>query len=241
MPDARMPAQIYRKLELVSAFTESVVEDAALCWLESLGWRVLRGPDIAPETPAAEREAYDQVVLTGRLRAAIDHLNPSLSSEAREQAFRAVMRPDSPSLVVAYHRFHRMLVDGVEVEDRRADGSIAGHRVRLVDFEHPEQNDWLAVNQFTVVEGGHNRRLDVVLFINGLPLAVIELKNAADEKATVWHAFRQLQTYKREIPSLFHFNEALVISDGLEARIGSLTADRERFMPWKTIEGEELA
>src|SRR5208337_879351 len=129
----------------------------------------------------------------------------------------------------------------VEIEYRRADGTIAGDRVRLIDFERPERNDFVAVNQFTVIEGQHNRRPDIVVFVNGLPLAVIELKNAADEEATVWTAFNQLQTYKQQIASLFAFNEALVISDGLTARIGSLTADKERFMPWRTIEGEDLA
>jgi type I restriction enzyme R subunit len=222
-------------------FTESVVEEAALAWLECLGYAVIPGPDLAPESPSGERDAYDQVVLAGRLRAAINGLNPSLSADAREQAFRAVARLDSPSLVAANRRLHRLLVDGVEVEDRRPDGSLAGQRVRLIDFERPANNDWLAVNQFTVIENGHNRRPDVVLFVNGLPLGVIELKNPGDEQATIWKAFNQLQTYKREIPSLLRFNEALVISDGVEARIGSLTADRERFMPWKTIEGEELA
>ena len=133
-----------------------------------------------------------------------------------------------------------MLVDGVEVEYRDADGVMRGGRVQLVDFENPVNNDWLAVNQFTVVENSE-RRPDIVLFINGLPLAVIELKNPTDENATVWSAFRQLQTYKREIPRLFTYNEALVISDGMEACVGSLTADRERFMPWRTVEGETEA
>ena len=134
-----------------------------------------------------------------------------------------------------------MLVEGIEVEYQRADGSIAGDRARLVDFDHPERNDWLAVNQFTVIDGQHNRRADIVLFVNGLPLTVLELKNATGEDATVHSAFNQLQTYKHQIPSLFTYNEALVISDGLTARVGSLTAGREWFMPWRTIEGEELA
>ena len=137
--------------------------------------------------------------------------------------------------------FHRMLVEGVQVEYRRKDGSIAGDRVRLIDFEHPENNDFLAVNQFTVAEGQHIRRADIVVFVNGLPLAVIELKNPADEDATIWSAFNQLQTYKQQIPSLFTFNEALVVSDGLEARLGTLTADKERFSPWRTVEGEDPA
>ena len=134
--------------------------------------------------------------------------------------------------------FHRMLRDGVEVEYRRDDGTIAGDRVHLVDYGNPDNNDWLVVNQFTVIEGQHNRRPDVVVFVNGLPLAVIELKNPADEDATIWTAFNQLQTYKQQIPSLFVYNEAMIVSDGLQARVGSLTANAEWFKPWRTIEGE---
>jgi type I restriction enzyme R subunit len=135
--------------------------------------------------------------------------------------------------------FHKMLVDGVTVEEKRKDGSIGGVIVRLIDFDAIDNNDWLAVNQFTVTSAanGHNRRPDIVVFVNGLPLAVLELKNAADEQATIWNAFNQLQTYKAQIPRLFAYNEALMISDGLEARIGTLTADRERFMPWRTTRG----
>ena len=134
-----------------------------------------------------------------------------------------------------------MLVDGITVECRRKDDSIGAEIVRLMDFDDPEANDWLAVNQFTVIEGQHNRRPDMVLFVNGLPLGVIELKNAADEQADIWAAFNQLQTYKQQIPSLFIHNAVLVISDGIEARIGTISADKERFMPWRTIEGETVA
>ena len=222
-------------------FAESVVEEAALEWLDGLGYAVKHGPDIAAEEPESERADYGQVVLVGRLRDALTKLNPELPFEALDDAFRKVTTLDSPSLVAKNRAFHRMLVDGVEVEYRRSDGSIAGDRARLVDFDDVNANDWLAVNQFTVVESPHNRRPDIVVFINGLPLAVVELKNAADENATIQNAFRQLQTYKTQIPSLFAFNEALIISDGLEARIGTLSADRERFMPWRTIEGEDLA
>jgi type I restriction enzyme R subunit len=222
-------------------FTESEVEEAALGWFEELGYAVLHGPDIAPEEPAAERSDYHQVLLEGRLREALARLNPAIPADALDEAFRKVTRPESPALLVNNRALHRMLVDGVEVEYSRPDGSVAGDRARLVDFEDPKANDWLAVNQFTVVEGQHNRRPDVVVFVNGVPLAVIELKNPADENATIWTAFNQLQTYKLQIPSLFVFNQALVVSDGLEARVGTLTADREWFMPWRTIEGEELA
>jgi type I restriction enzyme R subunit len=223
------------------AFTESDVEDAALAWLESLGWSVLHGPDIAPGELTAERSDYAQVALEDRLRQALARLNPAVPAEALDEAFRRVARPEAALLVDGNHAFHYWLVNGVPVEYLRGDGSIRGDLIRLIDFEEPDANDWLAVNQFTVVEGQHNRRPDVVLFVNGLPLGVIELKNAADEDATIWSAFNQLQTYKQQIPSLFVFNEALVVSDGLSARVGTLTADRERFMPWRTIEGEDLA
>ncbi len=225
----------------MSGFNESVVEEAALAWLEALGWRIVHGPDIAPDTQGAERRDYGEVVLVQRLRDALARLNPALPADALEDAFRKLTRPEHQSLVAQNHRFHRFLVDGVPVEYQREDGSIGGAQVRLLDFETPKNNDWLAVNQFTVVENRNNRRPDIVLFVNGLPLVVMELKNAADEHADVDAAFRQLQTYKREIPSLLHYNAALVVSDGVQARIGTLTAGREWFKPWRTIEGATLA
>jgi len=221
-----------------SRFTESVVEEAALQWLAELGYAPLFGPEIAPDEPAAERESFDRTVLYERLRASLKRINPAVPADALDEAFRKVALLDSPNLIDANHAFHTLLVEGVPVEYLRKDGTPAHDYVRLLDFTDPAENDWLAVNQFTVVEGQHNRRPDIVLFVNGLPLGVIELKNAADEEATIDTAFHQLQTYKDQIPSLFRFNEALVISDGLEARVGTLSADRERFMPWRTIEGE---
>jgi type I restriction enzyme R subunit len=226
---------------LTKPFLESEVEEAALEWFAGLGWSVANGLEIAPEEPAAERTGFEQVTLDSRLKAAIERLNPAIPADAQDEAFRKVIRLSSPSLTETNRAFHRMLVDGVEVEYKRADGSIAGDHVKLVDFESADANDWLAVNQFTVIEKPHNRRPDIVLFVNGLPLSVIELKNAADEDATIWNAFQQLETYKAQIPSLFAFNEALIISDGLEARIGTLTADRERYMPWRTVDGDKLA
>ncbi len=220
---------------------ESDVEKATLEWFAGLGYDVAYGPELVSGADAAERRGYGDVVLAGRLRAAFDRLNPDIPPEALEDAFRKVGHPESAVLTVNNHAFHRMLTDGVQVEHRVADGRVVGDRVRLVDFEQPEANDWLVTNQFTVVEGGRKRRADVVAFVNGLPLAVVELKDPSDEQATVWNAFNQIQTYKNDIPSLFAYNEVLVISDGLEARVGSLTADRERFMPWRTIEGEDLA
>ena len=221
--------------------SESTVEAVALDWLLSLGWTVLHGPDIAPDTPSAERADYGDAVLTTRLRSALARLNPNLPDDALEDAQRRLTRPAGATLEARNRDFHRMLVAGVTVEHVGPDGRVRGAQVRVLDCGEPASNDWLAVNQFTVVENKHERRPDIVLFVNGLPLAVIELKNPADENATIWSAFQQLQTYKAEIPSLFTFNAALVVSDGLEARIGALTAGQEWFKPWRTIAGEALA
>jgi type I restriction enzyme R subunit len=224
-------------------FTESVVEQAALAWLEALGYAVLHGPAIAVGEPAAERSdpSYRDVVLERRLRQALVRLNPDLPPEALDDGYRKLTRSDAPSLIERNRDVHRMLVDGVTVEYRRADGTIAGGQVRVLDFDTPGNNDWLAVNQYTVAEGQHTRRPDVVLFVNGLALAVVELKNSADEDATVWSAFQQLQTYQAQIPGLFTANAALVVSDGVQARVGALGAGREWFKPWRTISGREDA
>ena len=218
-------------------FSESQVEEAALEWFAGLGCAVQHGPDISPEGPTPERLSYAQVLLTERLREALEHLNPHLSAETLKEVLRKVQQTETPSLIEENRRLHRYLIEGVPVEVAREDGSIGGDVVRLIDFDNVDANDWLAVNQFTVIEHEHNRRPDVVLFVNGLPLAVIELKNPGDENATLDGAFNQLQTYKDEIPSLFRTNAALVTSDGIHARIGSLTANLERFMPWRTVDG----
>lgn len=225
----------------MTAFTESVVEQAALAWFEALGYTITGGPSIAPGEPGQERQTYTDVVLDRRLRDALARLNPTVSREGLEEAFRKLTRISSPQPVDANRELHYYLVNGVSVEYLRADGTVGYDPVRLVDFDVVENNDWLVVNQLTISEGGHNRRPDVVVFLNGLPIAVIELKNAASENVTIWSAFHQLQTYKQELPSLFVFNEVLVISDGLETRIGTLSSNKERFLPWRTIEGEELA
>ena len=224
----------------MSAITESTVESAALSWLADTGWRTVHGPDIAPGTPDAERADYGEVILPQRLRSVLARLNPDLPADALDDAFRKLTRPQGTTLEARNRAFHRMAVDGVTVEYRDAGAAVRGDQARVIDFDDPANNDWLAVNQFTVVENRHERRPDVVLFVNGLPLAVIELKNPADEEATIWTAWQQLQTYKAEIPSLFAFNAALVMSDGLDARIGTLTAGREWFKPWRTITGEAL-
>ncbi len=209
------------------SLNEFTVENIALSWFADLGYQVRHGEQIAPGEPAAERDAYGQVVLLGRLRDAVERLNRQIPADAREEAIRKVLYPELPALVANNRKFHAMLRDGVEVEYQRQDGSIAGDRVQLIDFADPDNNDWLVVNQFTVVEAGHNRRADTVVFINGLPLGVFELKTPGDESATIWDAYTQLQTYKQQIPSLFVYNETLVASDGLQARVGSLTANKE--------------
>jgi type I restriction enzyme, R subunit len=223
------------------SLNESTVEEAALEWFLALGYSVGHGPYFGPGEQAAERDSFGDVVLVGRLRDAIKRLNPCIAEEAREEAVRKVLRTGTPSLTQTNRAFHKMLRDGVDVEYARPDGSIKGDKVRLVDFDDVLANDWFAVNQFTVVESGHNRRPDIVVFVNGLPLALIELKNAADEDATIWNAYAQLQTYKAEVPSLLHYNELLIVSDGSQARIGSLTANQEWFKYWRTIDGERDA
>jgi type I restriction enzyme R subunit len=218
--------------------SEAAIEAAALEWFGELGYAVGHGPDLAPGEPAAERESFGAVVLEERLRSALARLNPSIPAEAREEALLRVVRVGLPSLVQTNRAFHTWLRNGVEVSYRTADGGTKHDLVRVLDSEDVEANDWLVVNQYTVIEHGRNRRADVVVFVNGLPLAVIELKNAADEDATIWSAYAQLQTYKQEISRLLQYNAVLVISDGLEARIGSLTANQEWFKVWRTIDGE---
>ena len=225
----------------MTTLTEADVEQAALDWLATLGWQVAHGPDIAPDTPAAERNDYGQVVLESRLRGALASLNPSLPAAALDDAFRKLTSPEGATLEARNRSFHRMLVNGVTVEYRTNDGAIRGEQAQVIDFDNPDHNDWLAVNQFTVTENRNTRRPDIVLFLNGLPLGVIELKNPADEDATIWTAWQQLQTYRAELPALFSMNGALMVSDGLNARIGALGAGREWFKPWRTITGETLA
>jgi type I restriction enzyme R subunit len=224
----------------VGSLTESTIEHAALEVLADLGYQTVHGPAIAPDGPVAERERYSDVVLAGRLRGALGRLNPALTAYVLEEALRHVLALDAPTLIAANRAFHGLLVNGVGIEVARGDGSTAGEIVRLVDFDRPERNEWLAVNQFTVAENGHTRRADLVLFVNGLPLAVLELKNVADEQVELQDAFHQLQTYLQEIPGLFHYNAALAISDGVQARAGTLSSDWGRFQPWRTIDGLAL-
>ena len=223
------------------SLTESDVEQAALDWLSGLGWHVAHGPDIAPGTPNAERGDYGQVVLEQRLLDALSALNPTLPTSVLDDAFLKLIHPQGSTIEARNRAIHRMLVNGMDIEYQGSDGRVRGDQARIIDFDNLANNDWLAVNQFTVTEDQNERRPDVVLFVNGLPLGVIELKNPVDEDATIWTAWHQLQTYKAELPTLFSMNDALVISDGTEARVGTLTAGREWFKPWRTITGETLA
>ena len=222
--------------------TEADVEQATLEWLAALGWEVGHGPDGSPpdaKTPGTERDTYRETVLKHRLRDAIRRLNPHIPAGAQDEACRQVLSPNLPGLVQANRQMHRWMVEGVPVEYQKG-GETRGDRVRLVDWSDVSRNDWLALNQFSIQGPKRTRRPDVVLFLNGLPVVVVELKNPGDENADLWSAFNQLQTYKDDIPDLFLSNGLLVISDGLEARVGSLTADRERFMAWRTIDGETV-
>lgn len=219
--------------------SEDQVEQAMLEWLAGQGWSIAHGPDISPpdaKTPGTERASYREVVLAQRLRDAIARLNPNIPAGARDDALRKVLNPNVPGLVNVNRQLYRWLVDGVPVEFQK-DGETRGARVRLLDSGSVAANDWLAVNQFSVQGPKLTRRPDVVLFVNGLPLVVIELKNPGDEDADIWAAWNQLQAYQEDIPDLFHANALQVISDGIQARMGSLTSDRERFMAWRTIDG----
>jgi type I restriction enzyme R subunit len=219
------------------SFSEDLVEQAVLAILQQLGWRYDDPMSISPDGTNKQRTSNGEVVLVGLLNDAARRINPDIPEEALIAGIKQVQVSETPNLIEENRRIHRLLVEGVDVEYRRTDGSIKGDKVRLIDFDNPSNNDLMVTNQFTVVESGHNRRPDVVAFINGMPLVVIELKNAASGSATVEDAFHQLQTYKAQIPSLFRTNAALVTSDGLFARVGSLSSGEDRFMPWRTVTG----
>lgn len=222
-----------------NSITENEIEEIALSYLQGLGYTYQLGTVISPDGEHPERQ-YNEVVLVTRLRDAIDKLNPTLSQDAKEDALKKVLRTESPNALINNETFHRYLTDGVDVEMRTESG-IRGEKIYIVDFENPENNEFVAINQFTVVEGNQNKRPDIILFVNGLPLVVIELKNAVDENANLKSAFNQLQTYKQAIPSLFTYNSLLVISDGWDARCGTITSDYGRFMTWKTKDGQTTA
>ena len=218
---------------------EDQLEQLAIQWFQDTGWSYAHGPDIAPEGAAQERSDFRVVILKDRLAAAITRLNPKLPPAAVEEVIQLASKPGEPSLAQNNRAFHRLLLGGVPIDFANADGEPDSDDARLIDFQNPANNDFLVVNQFTVTGTKRPRRPDLVVFVNGLPLFDIELKNPADENADIWEAFNQIQTYKDEISDLFVFNEALVVSDGTNARIGSLTASQEWFMPWRTIANED--
>ena len=219
--------------------TEDQLEQEALGWLAEAGYETLFGPDIAPDGDHPERPDYLQVLLPFRLREAIHRLNPDIPTAAKEDALKQVIDLGIPALLSANRHFHKLLVGGVPVEYQK-EGETRGDFVRLIDWAHPARNKWLAINQYSIKGPHHTRRPDIILFVNGLPLVLLELKNPADEKADIWKAYDQIQTYKEQIPDVFQYNELLVISDGSEARLGSLSANSERFMQWRTIDGVTL-
>lgn len=221
--------------------SEAAIEKIVLDQLSGLGYAIATDAEIGPDGKTPEREAYADVVLVKRLTAAIERLNPDIPAEARGDALRKVLATETPSLIEENRRLHKLMVEGVDVEFYSEDGTIRGGKVRLINFDDPDANDWLASGQFTVIESSINRRPDIVVFINGLPVGVIELKAPGGENATLAGAYNQLQTYKAQIPSLFRTNAVLVTSDGITARVGSLTADQERFMPWRTTDGKVIA
>ncbi|MEA9795900.1 type I restriction enzyme R subunit [Xanthomonas campestris] len=220
--------------------SEAAIEQALLEQLRGLGYAVTSDEAIGPDGRAPERESHDVVVLHQRLADAVTRLNPQLPLEAREDATRKLTQNELPNLLEENRRIHALLTEGVDVEYYADDGVLTAGKVWLLDFERPENNDWLAVQQFVVISGQTRRRPDVVLFVNGLPLAVIELKAPGSAGANLVGAFNQLQTYKQQIPALFHTNAVLVTSDGIAARVGSLSADLERFMPWRTTDGRQV-
>ncbi|WP_028603773.1 type I restriction endonuclease subunit R [Ottowia thiooxydans] len=221
--------------------SEAAVELALLEQLRGLGYSIEREEDIGPDGHRPERESHDEVVLKKRFEDAVARLNPGLPLEARQDAVRRVMQSELPSLLEENRRLHKLITEGVDVEYYANDGTLTAGKVALIDVERPEQNDWLAVSQFVVINGQNNRRPDVVVFVNGLPLGVIELKAPGSAGAHLLGAFNQLQTYKQQIPQLFNTNALLVTSDGIAARVGSLSADLERFMPWRTTDGTDVA
>ena len=218
--------------------TESEVEDVCLGLLRDLGYGVVYGPDISEGGLAVERK-YGEVVLVGRLRDALRRINRGVPDSAIEEAVKKIVRTDSQELVINNQFFHKLVTDGVPVQYKRQDGSVKEEPLMLFDFGNIKNNEFLAVNQFTIIEERINRRPDIILFVNGLPIVLIELKNPADENASVSSAYKQLGTYMHEIPSIFRFNEILVVSDGTFAKAGTITSSEERFSAWKNVEGKK--
>lgn len=225
----------------MSLFTEADLEQATLEWFAELGFETLNATQIAPDGAYSERSSYSDVVLVERLRSALHKFNAHLPIDAIDDAIRQITIPKHPSMLVNNQAFHKLITDGVDVAVRDNDGNIRYDKAVLFDFLNPDNNDWLAVNQFTVIEGKNEKRPDIIVFINGMPLVVIELKSSSNEAVGISEAYNQLQTYKDTIPTLFTYNCALITSDGINARIGTITSNEERFMLWRTIDGKDVA
>lgn len=224
----------------MTLLNENIIETFALGLLEKLGYQYIYGPSIAPDSESPERESFEKVLLLDRLSKSVQRINPDIRADVRAEAIKEIQRIASPELLVNNETFHRLLTEGIPVT-KQVDGQERGDRVWLIDFKRPEDNEFVVANQFTIVENGQNKRPDILIFVNGIPLVVIELKNAVDEKTTLKAAFKQVETYKATIPGLFTYNAIVVISDGLEAKAGSISAGLSRFMTWKTIDGKSEA
>lgn len=222
-------------------YNESELEVATLEWLEELGYDIIEGPNIAPDGESPERESFQDVVLVDRLRGALRRINPTLDVKVIEEAIQKIIANASPNLILNNQQFHKLATDGIEIQVQGTDGYNPTISVYVFDFEHPQNNDFMAVNQFTIIEGQANKRPDVLVFVNGLPVVVMELKNATNEDVDISDAYHQIQTYKQALPTLFRYNAFLITSDGINARVGSLTANEERFMKWRTVDGTSLA
>jgi len=220
--------------------TEAELEEHLLKQLKEIGYTIKTEEEVGPDGTHPLRESHDEVILKKNLAQAINNLNPDLPDEAKQDALRKITQSELPNLLAENRRIHKLITDGVDVEYYAKDGTLTSGKVKIIDFETPSNNEWLAVSQFVVINGQNSRRPDVVVFINGLPIVVIELKAPGSENATIEAAFNQLQTYKEQIPQLFYTNAALIISDGILARVGSLSADFERFMPWRTKDGKKI-
>ena len=222
----------------MARITEDHLEQQCLEWFQHIGYSHVFAPQLDSDGASPERSDFRQVILSGRLRTALQRLNPGVPASTIDTAVLQLANPNVPGLLASNRQFHRWLTQGLPITVMEGNQQV-GIRLRLIGFDDPAANDWLVVNQLAIQGSKYNRRPDVVVYVNGLPLAVIELKNPAEEKADIWAAFNQLQTYKTDIPDLFTPNVLLVISDGVHARVGSLSADRERFQRWRTIESDQ--
>ncbi|HPF07952.1 MAG TPA: type I restriction endonuclease, partial [Spirochaetota bacterium] len=224
----------------MNLFTEDILEQAALSWFESLGYSVIFGPDIAHDGQSPERGNYGEVILEARLHDALMRINKKVPSSAIDDAIRRILITESPSLIINNRSFHKMITDGIDVQYNRPDGTVKTDKVYLFDFENPDNNDWAVINQFTVIENSINRRPDIIIFLNGIPLVLFELKSASNEETDIQKAFHQIETYIKEISSIFIYNSFCVISDGLLAKAGTMTSNFERFMSWRTEDGDSI-